>query len=115
MLKDELDDALSRYVEHHTKAKSSTAKNIEAISRLVQVVCQEEKLLPYQVFSKRRTTRMVNVRSALFCVLVDGGFSYSEIGRLTNRSHSTVMEAVRERPQRSSNLYNILKDLFYAE
>jgi hypothetical protein len=115
MSEEELEAALARYIDSHVKSKSAHAETVKTVARLVGEICRTEKLLPYQVFSKRRTVRMVELRTVLFCVLVDGGLSYSEIGRLASRNHATVMELVKDKPNRHHRLYTTLRDLFYAE
>ena len=45
---------------------------------------------------KGRSRAVVEARQALMFALWDGGMSYSAIGRLLDRHHSTIMYGVRE-------------------
>jgi hypothetical protein len=71
--------------------------------------------------SKNRSRAVVDARQALMFALWDGGMSYSAIGRLLGRHHTTIMhgvsqaKALRENSEAFRELCGILGRLIYNE
>ena len=76
-----------------------TVKEIGAFEAFSKI-CQEHSVTLAAVFSPRRTTAVVQARWELWILLRKRGLSYTEIGSLFCRNHTTVVEAIRRAEER---------------
>ena len=67
----------------------------------------EKSGVPWSVITgPRRFPHIVSVRHEIFVVLRELGFSYTKIGMICNREHTTVIHGVRRYMERMNENYN---------
>jgi len=82
---------------------------------ILKAVCSEFSITQKDLYGKKRTREMVEPRQ-IACYLLKkyAGFSYTQIGRLFNRDHTTAIQSVRavedhiETEEEYSNRVNVL-------
>lgn len=76
-------------IEQH---RELAAKELRArLKYLLAYVEKATSVTDVQVYSPRRSKKLVNVRWILCRILRDYGYSFPEIGRAMNRHHSAIL------------------------
>lgn len=66
-------------------------------------VCEKLKLTKQQILSKKRTSNLLIARCLVCYYLKCSGCSLSEIGRILNRDHSTIINSLKKYEKYKSN------------
>lgn len=84
---------------------------ITEVSRLTMVCVND-------ILSDSRMRHIVNVRHLYWYLLLQNGFNLSEIGRMNNRTHSTVLHGINKAKELLSigdkemiSIYELIKDI----
>ena len=64
---------------------------------MLKMLCAKYDIFKDELLSKRRDKRIVDIRQKIAIELFETGYSYSAIGRMLNRDHSSIMHLIKER------------------
>jgi chromosomal replication initiator protein len=90
-----LQELLSLNSKIYTLEKQLTTDLPPTVAAIVGIVCLSYELHPDLVASRARSRKVAEARQIVFYFCEGEGFNSSEIGRLFNRDHGTVIYAVR--------------------
>lgn len=62
---------------------------------IVEAICHAHYVTSDELLGTSRVTHIVRARYALYSAMRDEGLSYSAIGGLLGRDHTTILEGVR--------------------
>lgn len=62
---------------------------------MIQEVCNNFGVKPDDIYSLRRDKNTVSAKKAIYYVLRQSGLSFSQIGRIVNKDHQTVLITLR--------------------
>lgn len=67
------------------------------MDKVLRFYCGKYNVYKDVLLSKRRDKVLVDIRQKIAKDLREKGYSYSDIGRILNRDHSSIMHLIKER------------------
>ncbi len=67
-------------------------------AEMIKEVCNHYNVKTDDIYGLRKDQKTVNAKKAIYCVLRLCGFSFSNIGRIVNKDHGTIMATLKTIP-----------------